>query len=62
MLVLTRHHGEYVDLILPTGEQIRIDVLTRDSRIQIGITAPLSVKIVRSGIKNHTPKERSDAT
>ena len=48
MLVVTRRPGESLIIELPTGEQIKITVLTNTSnQVRIGTDAPADMKIVR---------------
>jgi len=48
MLILTRRPGESIIIELPTGEQIKVTVLTNTSnQVRIGTDAPDDIAIMR---------------
>lgn len=48
MLSIARKDGQQVVLLLPSGEQVWIVVKRDNDRVQLGISAPKEVKILRS--------------
>lgn len=58
MLVLTRHADEIVDCELPTGETIRIHVLSIKGRyVKLGFSAPSTIQITRAEACDKNPLE-----
>jgi len=58
MLVITRRPGESLIIELPTGEQIKITILTNTSnQARIGMDAPADMKIVREELLEKLPAD-----
>jgi carbon storage regulator len=52
MLVLTRRPGETLIIDLPTGEQVKVTVLSvKGNQVRLGLDAPAEIQILREELR-----------
>lgn len=60
MLVLSRFTDEIIDILLPDGQRIEVQVVAvRGDKVRLGVTAPTNIEVHRREITEKIALERS---